>query len=132
MIKNVAPHGCNFLNRRNKKEEKEMTNEQIIFAESMKLMKAGTIKTTGNTITVKTGNGEEKQIAEPEAIHTYAGWKALGRQVCKGQHAKASFPIWKHTTKKAKNEEDKTLDRMFLCKAFWFTFDQTEEFTEKP
>ena len=109
------------------------TNAQIIFNESIELMNKGIIGTTGRQIKVLTAAGEEKVINEPEPIHTFAKWKELGRVVKKGEHAKASFVIWKATTEHVeledkngnKIEEDST--KMFHKKAFFFTLDQTEE-----
>lgn len=110
-----------------------MTNAQIIFNESIKLMNKGIIGTTGKQITVMNARGEEVTINEPEAIHTFAIWKELGRIVKKGEHAKAQIIIWKagkqHTELEDKNgnkiEEDSV--KMFMKKAFFFTEDQTEE-----
>ena len=109
------------------------TNAQIIFNQSIELMEKGVIGSTGRMIKVLTASGEEKEIQEPEAIHTFAMWKELGRVVKKGEHAKAQFVIWKaakhHTELEDKNgnkiEEEST--KMFMKKAFFFTLDQTEE-----
>ncbi len=113
-----------------------MTNAQIIFNESLKLMEEGIIKTTGNIITVKDAEGNEKQIAEPEIIHTYAAWKKAGRQVKKGEKAKAMFYIWKHVAKTGEMEvtyddgskgvEEVDESKMFMKKSFFFTLEQTE------
>lgn len=101
-----------------------MKNEDIIFSHRMELMKKGIIKGSGETLV--TEEGEEIEI--PEEIHTYAGWKAQKRQVKKGEHAIAQFDIWKHTTKKVKEEsEEKNLEQMFMTTAFFFKEDQTEE-----
>lgn len=103
-----------------------MTNEQIIFTESMNLMEKGIIGNTGRKIVVENEAGEKKEIFEPEKIHTYAGWKAVGRQVKKGEKSIAAFQIWKHTTKKPKKEDEEE-EKMFLTKAFFFRECQTEE-----
>lgn len=95
-----------------------MTNEQIIFTESMNLMEKGIIGNTGRKIVVENEAGEKKEIFEPEKIHTYAGWKAVGRQVKKGEKSIAAFQIWKHTTKKPKKEDEEE-EKMFLTKAFF-------------
>ncbi|WP_347044285.1 ArdC-like ssDNA-binding domain-containing protein [Fusicatenibacter saccharivorans] len=104
-----------------------MTNEQIIFTESMNLMEKGIIGNTGRKIVVENEAGEKKEIFEPEKIHTYAGWKAVGRQVKKGEKSIAAFQIWKHTTKKPKKEDEEEEEKMFLTKAFFFRECQTEE-----
>lgn len=39
-------------------------------------------------------------------MHTFQGWKARGYKVKKGEHAAASFSIWKHVTKKSKDGEE--------------------------
>ena len=103
-----------------------MTNEQIIFQNSLQLMDDGIIGTTGRTITVENEQGEKLEMQEPEPIHTYQAWKCLGYQVKRGQKAKASFLIWKHTVKKAKQEQGEDEEKMFMTKAFFFTFDQVE------
>ena len=108
-----------------------MTNEQIIFNNSIELMDAGIIGTTGRFITVENEQGEKMEMQEPEPIHTYQAWKCLGYQVKRGQKAKASFLIWKHTVKKAKQEQDEDEEKMFMTKAFFFTFDQVEPIQEK-
>ena len=115
-----------------------MTNAQIIFNESMELMKTGTIGTTGRTFVYEDQNGEKHEIQEPEPLHTFAKWKELGYIVKKGEHAKAAFYIWKAGKGKAK-EEDANADgenspekmKMFMKKAFFFTFDQVEKIKER-
>ena len=97
-----------------------MTNEQIIFNNRVDLMDKGIIRGTGNK------EGEKIELEEPEQIHTYAGWKALNRQVKKGEKSIASFMIWKHTTKKPKEKDEEPKEAMFQTKAFWFTEAQTE------
>lgn len=115
-----------------------MTNQQIIFNESMELMKAGIIKTTGRTFEYTSEDGEQITVQEPEALHTFAMWKQLGRQVKRGEHAKAAFTIWKAGKGKAVQEEEnaeadgeKADVKMFMKKAFFFTIDQTEPITAK-
>lgn len=103
-----------------------MTNEQIIFNERCELMKSGIIGGTGRIIEFETDNGEKIQLEEPEEIHTFAAWKAKGFSVKKGEHAKASFTIWKCTTKKAEKKDDEDTKRMFLKKAHFFTAAQVE------
>lgn len=114
-----------------------MTNAQIIFNESMELMKAGIIGTTGRSFEATNEDGEKVTIYEPEPIHTFSAWKERGRVVKKGEHAKAAFTIWKAGKGKAK-EEDANADgetaesvKMFMKKAFFFTMDQTEPITAK-
>ena len=108
-----------------------MTNAQIIFTEQIKLMENGTIGTTGRMITVTTADGTNKQIQEPEPIHTFAIWKEQGRMVKKGEHAKAQILIWKakpQTVEMTDGENTITEEtiKMFMKKAFFFTKDQTE------
>lgn len=117
-----------------------MTNAQIIFNESLKLVEEGTIGTTGKMITVQDQEGNKKQIAEPEPIHTFTIWKQLGRQVKKGQKAKAMIYIWKYSPKTEEMEvtyengtkgiEEVDASKMFMKKSFFFTFDQTEAITK--
>jgi hypothetical protein len=100
-----------------------MTNANIIMNESFSLMEQGIIKGSG----IFGETEDHKKVELPEAIHTYEGWKERGRQVKRGQHAVANFPIWKMTTKKAKSEEEEPDKKMYMVKAFFFTVDQTEE-----
>ena len=109
-----------------------MTNAQIILNESIQLMENGIIGNTGRKIIVEDEGGERKEMLEPESIHTYAGWKAVGRQVKKGEKSIATFMIWKHTTKKKKSESEdaEEQEKMFMTKAFFFRECQTETITE--
>ena len=102
-----------------------MTNEQIIFNESLALMEKGILNGTGRMLTMTYEDGHKEQVEEPEAIHTYQTWKKLGRQVKKGQKAIAQFTIWKYVTKKNEDTEEED-EKMFMKKASWFTFEQTE------
>lgn len=82
-----------------------MNNAQIIFNESIELMKNGIIGTTGRQITIeyeKDGEKVKETIPEPEPIHTYKEWQKLGLQVQKGEKAIAKFTIWMYTDKKSK------------------------------
>lgn len=117
-----------------------MTNEIIIFENSLHLMESGKIKGTGQFCEIEYEDGSKKTVEIPEDIHTFNGWKSLGYSVKKGEHAIASFPIWKHTTKSAdENTGDENLDalnaeinrqggheKMFMKTAFFFTQDQVE------
>ena len=107
-----------------------MTNEMIIFNGRVSLMEEGIIKATGNYITVENADGEKIQLEEPEQLHTYAGWKALNRQVRKGEKSIATMQIWKHTTKKPKKEDEDEQEKMFMTKAFFFTEAQTDAITQ--
>lgn len=108
-----------------------MTNAQIIFNHSVKLLQDGIIKGTGRFFTFEDENGEKVQIEEPEALHTFAIWKQMGRQVKKGEHAIAQITIWKQGKGKTEKdettgEETETAGKMFMKKAFFFTYGQTE------
>jgi len=114
-----------------------MTNAQIIFNEQQALAEQGILQYTGREAEFETADGEKIIVKEVEEIHTFARWKALGRQVKKGEHAKATFMIWKQgkASKKAQEEAEKNGEevpqgRMFMKKAFFFTIDQTEAITE--
>lgn len=117
---------CWGSNPPTRKGAEEVTNEMIIFNGRVSLMEEGVIKGTGNFITVENEDGEKVQLEEPEELHTYAGWKALNRQVKKGEKSIATMQIWKHTTKKPKEKDEDEQERMFLTKAFFFTEAQTE------
>jgi len=112
-----------------------MTNEQIIFNNSVVLMEEGIIGTTGRTFEVENDDGTKKTVREPEPIHTFAAWKSLGYQVQSGQKAVAKFPIWKHKNAgRRKNrktgEEEATEEMLFLTDAFFFTRSQVEKIEE--
>ena len=104
-----------------------ITNVQIIQQASLELMKQGILKTTGRFFEQQLEDGTTIQIPEPEPIHTYNGWKELGFQVKKGEHAKATFPIWKYSGKKDEETGEQEDGHCFMKKAFWFTFDQVEK-----
>ncbi len=107
-----------------------MTNAQIIFNESCRLMEDGIIGTTGRKIIIEMEDGTEKELMEPEPIHTYQTWKALGYQVRKGEKTVAAFTIWKARTKKAEgSDEDGGSEetRMFMKTAHFFTMGQCDK-----
>lgn len=96
-----------------------MNNAQIIFNESIELMKNGIIGTTGRQITIeyeKNGEKVKETINEPEPIHTYKEWQKAGFQVQKGQKAIAKFTIWMYTdkTKKLTKEEADNINTMVI------------------
>ena len=103
-----------------------ITNQEIILRESIELMKQGVLKTTGRVFVQELPDGTKIELPEPEPIHTYNGWKDQGYQVKKGEHAKASFPIWKYSGKKDEETGEEENGHCFMKKAFWFTFDQVE------
>jgi hypothetical protein len=82
-------------------------------------MEEGIIKGTGNYITVENEDGEKIELEEPEQLHTYAGWKALNRQVKRGEKSIATMQIWKHTTKMPKSDNEEEQEKMFLTKGFF-------------
>lgn len=111
-----------------------MTNTMIIFTESVRLMEEGTLKGTGEIVTMVTADGTEREIEMPEPIHTFNGWKALGYSVKKGEKSTIKFPIWKYTEKE-KAEEEKTgnpiedapVSNMFMKMSAFFRRDQVEK-----
>ena len=104
-----------------------MTNEQIILQASLALLKQGVLKTTGRVFVQEMPDGSKLELPEPEPIHTYNGWKELGYQVKKGEHAKATFSIWKYSGKKDEETGELIGGKCYQRKAFWFTFDQVEK-----
>ncbi len=111
-----------------------MTNAQIIFNESIDLMKEGIIGTTGRKIKIqyeKEGEQISEIIDEPEPIHTFAEWKALGYFVNKGEKAIAKFTIWNYTNGKKgelKDEEEQGLVKSgyyYMKQAHFFKISQT-------
>lgn len=103
-----------------------MTNEQIIFIESVKLMEQGILKGTGQKIVVEYDEGK-KELDVPEPIHTYQAWKNLGYQVKKGEKAIAKFTIWKHVHGKKKEDGEQGKDKMFMKMSSFFKMEQVEK-----
>ena len=105
-----------------------MTNEQIIFNESIELMKNGKIGTTGKQLEVEDENGNKMMINEPEDIHTFQAWKKLGYCVKKGEKAVSQFNIWKCVSKETENIDGMTEEqkRMFMKKASFFSTSQVQ------
>lgn len=119
-----------------------MTNNEIIFWASVDLMKEGKIGTTGRMFKGVDQKGNEIELPEPEAIHTFAAWKELGYSVKKGQHAVATIMIWKYREKKQtvemtnvetgeSSEQEIDVSKMFRKQAFFFSASQVEKTTEK-
>lgn len=104
-----------------------MTNAMIIENARFELLKAGRIGSTGRMITVKDASGNTFEMAEPEQIHTFQAWKALGYQVQKGQKAVTKFTIWKHTTRKRTDPETHEVREeahLFLTESAFFAASQ--------
>lgn len=115
-----------------------MTNSEIIFRESLRLMEEGVLSGCGQYGTFIDENGTERKIELPEPIHTFATWKKAGYIVKKGQHAVASFPVWKYaerrqnadqTDEESASDEEQVTGRMFMKKAFFFKMSQVERIT---
>lgn len=104
-----------------------ITNKEIILKESLELLKQGVLKPTGRVFVQELPDGTKIELPEPEPIHTYNGWKELGFQVKKGEHAKAQFTIWKYYGKKNEETGEEENGACHPKKAFWFTFDQVEK-----
>ena len=111
-----------------------MTNKDIILQESLKLMKDGKLKSSGEIFTIVLDDGSKKQLELPEVIHTFATWKSLGYSVKKGEKAIAKFPIWKFTQREKPEEEltgnpieDAPQTNMFMKMSAFFKFDQVEK-----
>lgn len=85
-----------------------MTNAAIILDESVRLMNDGILKGTGRFLDVVNEDGSTEKLEIPEEIHTFNAWKQRGFIVRKGEHAVASFPIWKYVTRK--NTPDEPLE----------------------
>lgn len=109
-----------------------MTNEQIIFNASCRLMEDGIIGTTGRKIVVEMADGTEKEFMEPEPIHTYQVWKSMGFQVKKGEKNIAAITIWKAGKSKKQEAEGEAEakdaeTRMFMKTAHFFKLSQCEK-----
>ncbi len=109
-----------------------MTNEEIIFQKRLQLMDSGIIGTTGRRITIEDEYGEEREVCEPVEVHTFTGWESIGYRVRRGEHACASFLIWRH--REAGKKKDKTTgeisetpETMFMTNAHFFSETQVEK-----
>lgn len=110
-----------------------MTNTEIIMKHSLALAAAGKIANTTQVI----GYTEDGQpVYMPEAIHTFAAWKAEGFSVKKGSKAVATFPIWKHKSHRVEIEnpdtgetEEHETGHMFMVNAAFFSASQVERIT---
>lgn len=106
-----------------------MTNAMIILGESVRLMEEGILEGTGQFVEIKNEDGSVTKLELPEEIHTFAAWKSMGYKVKKGEHAIASFPIWKYTNKTVENEngEEEKKGNMFLKVSAFFRRSQVEK-----
>lgn len=115
-----------------------MTNAQIIFNASVQLMNDGVIKGTGRVFKFTDDAGNVQTLEEPEALHTFATWKEMGRVVKKGEKCRAKIQIWKYCAGKKDDDESKAEieadgdgGKCYMKTAFFFTYDQTEEYKPK-
>ena len=106
---------------------KEMTNEQIIWAQRVKLRDEGILQNTGRMVPVESENGGKSFVAEPEQIHTFGEWKRRGYTVRHGEKAVSSFPIWRMTKKRS---EEGTDPAMVMKTAFFFKASQVDKDSE--
>nr|DAZ80658.1 MAG TPA: protein of unknown function (DUF1738) [Caudoviricetes sp.] len=98
--------GSNKDRKTKRTEEPDMTNASIILNESIRLMKSGILSGTGHFIDIVDEGGKTEQLEIPEEIHTFNAWKQRGYIVRKGEHAVASFPIWKYIGSKRKESDE--------------------------
>ena len=117
-----------------------MTNNQIIFEASQELAEAGIIKYTGRILKGTNDLGEEVEIKETEAIHTYKEWQSLGYQVNKGQKSIARITIWNFTNKpskaakaaaEAEGKEATEKARYYMKEACFFSASQVSKIEKK-
>lgn len=72
-----------------------MTNAEIIYRESIELVKQGVLKDIAG---------------QPEPIHTFAKWKSMGYSVKKGEKAIAKITIWKYTSRTKTDDDGNEID----------------------
>ena len=72
-----------------------MTNAEIIYRESIELVKQGILKAIAG---------------QPEPIHTFAKWKSMGYFVKKGEKAIAKITIWKYTSRTKTDDDGNEID----------------------
>ena len=108
-----------------------MTNEQIIYNEQKLLFEQGKIKQTGRYFVLHDEDGNEIELPEYEAIHTFQVWKTLGYYVKKGEKAISQFTIWKYVNgKRADKPEKETEGRCIMKKSSFFSMSQVEKAVE--
>lgn len=110
------------------REVLKMTNAMIILHESVRLMKEGVLKGTGEYIEVEDADGNKRQLEMPETIHTFNGWKERGYSVKKGEKSNIKFPIWKYSSKQIESEDGEETEKanMFMKMSAFFTAEQVE------
>ena len=111
-----------------------MTNAAIIFNESIRLMNEGILSGTGRFVEVENEDGTKQQLELPEEIHTFNAWKQRGFCVKKGEHAVASFSIWKYIKGNAEDlpdteEAEKTGGYCRMKLSHFFTAAQVQPLT---
>ena len=62
-----------------------------------------------------------------EDCHTYQHWRALGRQVKRGEKARFMAPMWKPNTKTNRETGEETRSGFFSKTSAFFAMSQTEE-----
>lgn len=116
-----------------------MTNQMIIAAEQLRLVKEGKLGYTGRKIKVfNIVTQQDEEIDEIQPLRTFAVWKSLGYKVKKGEKAIAKFPIWKFVvnSKSDEVEIDENGDivgqgKMFMKTSSFFTDTQVEKIEVK-
>ena len=106
-----------------------MTNKEIIFQERCRLQREGKLGTTGQIFTFTDDSGKTISFPEPEEMHTYNAWKALGFQVRKGEKAITKLTIWKYTTTRKTETEEEAQERghCFMKNSWFFSQAQVEK-----
>lgn len=91
-----------------------MTNAEIIYRESIELVKQGVLKAIAG---------------QPEPIHTFAKWKSMGYSVKKGEKAIAKITIWKYTSRTKTDDDGNEIDdsKCFLKVSAFFKTSQVEK-----
>ena len=114
-----------------------MTNASIILNESFRLMNEGVLTGTGRFVEVENDDGTTERLELPEEIHTFNAWKQRGYCVKKGEHAVASFSIWKYIKGKEADdlpdteEAEKTGGYCRLKLSHFFTAAQVQPLTTR-
>lgn len=91
-----------------------MTNAEIIFIESMELVKEGKLQLVNDL---------------PEPIHTFAKWKSMGYNVKKGEKAIAKITIWKYSQRTRIDDAGNEIDvsKCFPKTSAFFKTSQVEK-----
>ena len=87
-------HEVIYTLRDDSKETRNMTNEKRVLLERITLMAAEIIQPADDTVKEFLVGKRAYYCREPEELNTFAGWKAKGYHVKRGEHAITEIKLW--------------------------------------